>query len=169
MAYPHQLDRAFQDLGTLYAAEHAEGDDEGVAQVEGIVKLLRRFKQHEEAEHKQDVLPVREATYQLPDGRGVYYDDAKQSLRDAADLNQVVPELDDTGSPNLENLQARSLMDRIQTGYGLSEHHIGTLRGLLNKHADKIAALRKDRDKPDWLQVAPPTPESRIITAGEAH
>jgi hypothetical protein len=167
MADNYAINRAMQDLGGLWAAEHAEGDDDGVTQVEALVKGLRKFKQHEDAEHqrlaKSPVL--REAAYQLADGRSVYYDDGRESLRDAADTYAVLPEETPGGSPNLENLKARHILDRLQTGMGLGETHIGELRGLMTKHRDKIAALRADPDRngQDPLAIASAGSDSRII------
>lgn len=169
MASSHQIDRAFQDLGGLYAAEHSEHDDEGARQVQRIIRLLRKFKAHEQAEHAPPfgTPAFREATYQLADGRSVYYDDGRDSLRDAADLYAVLPELTSpVGSPNLENLQARHILDRMQTGEGLGETHIATLRGLLAKHAPKIAALRrsKDRHGQDLLATGSAGSDARITS-----
>jgi hypothetical protein len=169
MANPYQIDSAFRDLGVLFAAEHSEGDDEGATQVQNLVKLLRRFKQHEIDEHKQDVSPVREATYQLNDGRHVYYDDGKESLRDAADLYAVLDEQHKTGSPNVENQQALHILARLQSGDGLGEMHIGTLTGLLRKHAGAIDKYRKARgqDGQDLLSVASAGPSARISPSQE--
>lgn len=168
MADEFQINQAFRQLGTLFAAEHAEQDDEGANQVHALIKLLRKFKQHEQEEHASLLArpAFREAAYQLGDGRSVYYDDGRESMRDAADLYAVLPELTSGGSPNLENLQARHLLDRLQTGMGLAETHIGTLRGLLTKHKPAIDALRKspDRDGQDPLNVASAGSDSRIIT-----
>ena len=110
---------------------------------------------------------VREGSYQLPDGRAVYFDDGRETLRDAADLYAVLPETTATGSPNLENLQARHILDRLQTGMGLGETHIGTLRALLSKHKRRVDALRAspDRHGQDPLEVASAGSDSRIIPA----
>jgi hypothetical protein len=170
MADGFQIRNVMQGLAGLWAAEHTEGDDEGVTQVETLVKGLKRFKQHEDEEHARMARnpSLREAAYQVADGRAVYYDDGPQTLRDAADLGAVLDENHSTGSPNLENLQARNLLDRLQTGQGLSEHHIGTLRGLLSKHAAKIDAFRKrGRDGQDSLAQASAGSDSRIINPGE--
>lgn len=107
---------------------------------------------------------LREASYDLGDGRSVYFDDGKESLRDAADLYAVLEELHGTGSPNLENMQARYILDRMQQGGGLGEVHLNTLRDLTAKHAAKIAALRRtpDRRGQDMLHVATAGPEGRI-------
>lgn len=51
MARDYQIDRAFENLGQLYAAEHAEHDDVGADQVNNLIRLLRKFKAHEQAEH----------------------------------------------------------------------------------------------------------------------
>lgn len=167
MADDYQINRVFQGLGTLWAAEHAEHDDEGAGQIQKLVGLLRKFKQHETEEHQaMAARPVfREAAYQLADGRSVYYDDGRESLRDAMDTYAVLPETTPGGSPNLENLQARHILDRIQTGQGLAETHIGTLRGLMAKHAKAIDALRSsaDRGGQDQLVVASGGSDSRII------
>ena len=101
-----------------------------------------------------DVYDLREGSYSLPDGRKVYYVD-DSTMRDAADLSSVLDEQYKTGSPNLENLQARHILDRLQTGQGLGEVHVATLRRLLAKHKDKIDALRRspDRDGQDVLHA----------------
>ncbi len=100
---------------------------------------------------------IREGSYPAPDGRSVYYVD-DDTMRDAADLAAVLKEDHTTGSPNLENLQARNILDHLQTGAGLGEVQIGTLRKLMAKHQAKIAALRAsgDRDGQDYLDVADP-------------
>ena len=49
----YQIDRAFQNLGSLYAAEHAEHDDHGAQQVDNLIRLLRKFKAHEQTERAQ--------------------------------------------------------------------------------------------------------------------
>jgi len=107
---------------------------------------------------------LREDSYQLGDGRSVYYQGA-ETLRDAVDLYTVLSELHGTGSPNLENTQAQLILDRLQTGGGLGEMHIGTLRGLLAKHRPAINKLRRspDRDGQDRLAVASAGSDSRII------
>jgi hypothetical protein len=114
------------------------------------------------------VLYLREATYQLHDGRHVYYDDGpmgRQTLRDAADLYACLEENHATGSPNLENMQARHILDRLQTGAGLGQVHLNTLVGLLKKHKDAIEALRKasNRDGQDVLDVAPDGPDGGVV------
>jgi hypothetical protein len=50
MADPYLVKQAMSQLGQLYAGEHAENDDDGVQQVDGLIKGLRRFKQHEDQE-----------------------------------------------------------------------------------------------------------------------
>lgn len=172
MASEQQIDRAFADLGALFAAEHSEHDDDGARQVGRLIRLLRKFKAHEQAEHapKYGVIPAfREASYALPDGRAVWYDDGRESVQDAADLYAVLPEAAPGGSPNLENLQARHILDRLQTGQGLGETHIATLRGLLSKHRAKIDALRAtpDRRGQDVLAQGDPGSSARIIAANE--
>lgn len=113
----------------------------------------------------QVALRILEATYQLGDGRSVFYDDGKESLRDAADLYAVLPESTAGGSPNLENLQARHILDRLQTGMGLGETHIATMRHLLTKHKAAIDQLRRnpDRDGQDPLNVGSAGSDARII------
>lgn len=101
---------------------------------------------------------LREGSYPTPDGEGsVYYVD-DSTMRDAADLAAVLNEDHVTGSPNLENLQARNILDHLQTGAGLGEVQIGTLRKLVAKHRAKITALRAsgDREGQDYLDVADP-------------
>lgn len=168
MADKYQIDRAFQNLGTLYAAEHAEHDDDGAGQIQKLILLLRKFKSHEAEEHASLLPVLREASYKLADGRSVFYDDGRETLRDAADLYAVLPEQTAGGSPNLENLQARHILDRLQTGLGLAETHIGTLRQLLSKHAKAIGELRRspDRDGQDPLDLGSAGSDSRIITKG---
>lgn len=170
MAHPHQIDSTLHSLGSLWSTEHAENDPDGVAQIERLVALLKKFKKHEQQEHKTNPdADIREATYQLDDGRSVYYDDGRETLRDAADLYTVLAENHETGSPNLENGQARMLLDKIQQGGVLGEMHIGTLRKLLAKHSAAIAKLRKsrDRDGQDLLDVASEGPDSRIANPTE--
>jgi hypothetical protein len=110
---------------------------------------------------------LREATYDTGDGRSVYYDNGRETLQDAADLYTVLAENHKTGSPNLENGQARMILDALQSGGRLGEMQIGTLRGLLAKHAAAIAKLRKskDRDGQDLLATASEGSDSRIINA----
>lgn len=170
MAHPHQIDSTLHSLGSLWSAEHAENDPEGVAQIERLVALLKKFKAHEQAEHKTNPdADIREGTYELGDGRSVYYDDGRETMRDAADLYTVLAENHQTGSPNLENGQARMLLDKLQSGGVLGEMHIGTLRKLLTKHAPAIAKLRKsrDRDGQDMLAMASDGPDSRMINPTE--
>lgn len=50
MARMYQIDSAMGELGRLYAGEHAEHDDDGAQQVDGLIRGLRRFKQHEQQE-----------------------------------------------------------------------------------------------------------------------
>jgi hypothetical protein len=204
-----QIAQAFGDLEGLLSAEHSEHDDQGARQVGRLIKLLRKFRAHEQSEHAGKPGPwgedgsapqstvatahagppgppssaiaapvtgpfgtsgYREAAYALPDGRQVWYDDGRESLRDAADLYAVLPEiLGADGSPNLENLQARHILDRLQTGQGLGEVHIATLRGLLSKHKAKIDEHRRspDRGGQDMLTLASDGPDARIIPANE--
>lgn len=174
MATDGDIHNAYRVLGTLLGAEQHEGDEEGERQVRNLLRLLRGFKQREDQEHKRTAvasspIALAEASYQLSDGRSVYFDDGRESLRDAADLSAILPEKDATGSPNLENLQARHLLDRLQQGLGIKEHHIGTLRALMNKHADKLAKYRASRTGQDPLWIASPGPDSRIINPGEDH
>lgn len=179
MASDYQIRRVFSDLGELFGAEHAEHDDEGATMVHGLMKRLRKFHRHEQQEQESRrhaemfgaPAPVREASYKLGDGRHVYYDDGpsgKETLRDASDLYTVLDELHGTGSPNLENQQAVSILNRLQSGVGLGEMHIGTLRKLLTKHQTAVAALRRTRDRQgqDMLDVASDGPDSRISTQG---
>jgi hypothetical protein len=107
---------------------------------------------------------TREAHYEIPDGRKVWYD-AGDALRDATDLYTVLSELHGTGSPNLENAQARDIVEKLQLGGGLGEVHIGTLRKLLSKHQHAVDRLRrsKDRGGQDMLEIASDGPDSRII------
>lgn len=108
---------------------------------------------------------LHEATYQLADGRSVWYDDGRESLRDAADLYAVLDEQHRTGSPNLENQQALTILNRLQSGQGLAEVHVGTLQKLLAKHQPAIDRLRASRDRQgqDLLDVASDGPDSRIL------
>lgn len=228
MASDHQIRRVFSDLGELFGAEHSEHDDEGAAMVHGLIKRLRKFAKHEQAEQQAKAhadmygtpglireagtrppgfrqtdsktencstcrymgahgmcdrydWPVkpnnvcntwaatrtREASYELGDGRHVYYDDGpsgKETLQDAADLYTVLDELHRTGSPNLENQQSLEILHRLQSGTGLGEMYIGTLRKLLSKHAAAIAKLRRSRDHDgqNMLELASDGPDSRI-------
>lgn len=170
MADSMQINQAMQSLGSLWGAEHAEKDDDGVAQIEKLAKLLRKFRDHEAKEHDGDPNKgLREGTYQLADGRSVYYDNGRETLQDASDLYTVLDENHKTGSPNLENMQARNILGLLQTGSGLGEVHIGTLRELLTKHAPAIAALRrsKDRDGQNPLNVASAGSDSRMMPASK--
>lgn len=172
MADRHQIRRVFSGLGELFAAEHSEHDDEGAQQVHQLIRRLRKFSKHEEQEHAPvgqtfDGGMFREASYETGDGQHVYYDDGpagKETLRDAADLYAVLDENHDTGSPNLENDQARGILGRLQSGAGLGEVHIGQLRKLMAKHAAAIAELRRsrDRDGQDLLAVPSAGSDSRI-------
>lgn len=174
MANRYQIERTFQQLGSLYGAEHAEGDDVGAEQIQGLVKGLRKFAAHEQSpDHPggpaiaPEASMMREATYQLHDGRHVYYDDGHETLRDAADLYRVLNEQHKTGSPNIENQRARTILARLQSGAGLGEMHIGTLRGLLAKHGPAIAKARAsgNADGQDLLAMASAGPDSRITPA----
>src|ERR1700722_8698717 len=79
MADSMQINQAMQSLGTLWGAEHAEKDDDGVTQIEKLAKLLRKFRDHEAKEHDGDPNKgLREGTYQLGDGRSVYYDNGRE-------------------------------------------------------------------------------------------
>lgn len=111
---------------------------------------------------------LREAAYDLPDGRKVWFD-AGDALRDAVDLYTVLSELHGTGSPNIENLQARTLLEQLQRGGSLSEVDIGTLRRLLARHGTRVELLRrrKDRGGQDLLDVPSAGPDSRIIQPDE--
>lgn len=117
----------------------------------------------------EQVQRLLEAAYHLSDGRSVYYDDGRETIRDAADLYAVLPETTSSGSPNLENLQARHLLDRVQTGQGLAETHIATLRKLLKKHRVAVDRLRqsKDRRGQDPLDVGSAGSDARIINREE--
>jgi hypothetical protein len=118
-----------------------------------------------------ETLRVLEATYQLHDGRSVFYDDGRETVRDAADLYAALPETTPGGSPNLENLQARHLLDRLQTGQGLAETHIATLRKLLAKHKTAIDQLRRSSDRAgqDPLELGSAGSDARIINPKETH
>lgn len=170
MADEHQIDRAFQNLGALFAAEHSEHDDQGARQVGRMIRLLRKFKAREQAEQAQRaglLLPaIREATYSLPDGRQVWYD-AGDAIRDVSDLYSVLEEESGTGSPNLENTQARSMLEHLQRGGTLAEAQIGLLRRLLIKHRARLEAFRRDRDGQDILDVPDGSPAHRIIDPQE--
>ena len=170
MAAEHQIDRAFQDLGTLFAAEHSEHDDDGARQIHALIRLLRKFKAHEQAEHASILTnpAFREATYGPDGGPKVWYDGG-DAIRDAADVYTVVQELHGTGSPNLENTQAEGLIHHLQRGGGLGEMQIGLLRRLMTKHKAAIDKLRRspDRDGQDILDLPPAGAENRIIPASK--
>lgn len=164
MADSTQIKQAMQSLGVLWGSEHAEKDDAGVAQIERLTKLLRKFHDHEAKEHAGDPdKGLREGTYQS-NGKSVYYDDGPGTLQDAADLYAVLNEDHQTGSPNLENGQAKAILDMLQSGGGLGVVHLGTLQKLFAKHADKVAKLRKspDRDGQNPLAMASAGPDSLI-------
>ena len=171
MARDFQIDRAFEQLGTLYAAEHSEHDDEGARQVGRLIRLLRKFKKHEQDERAAQapvlgMLPgavVREAEY--GERTRVYYD-AGDAIRDVSDLYTVLSELHSTGSPNLENMQARGLLEHLQRGGGLGEAQIGLLRRLMMKHRAAIDRLRRspDRDGQDIMALPEPGADARIIS-----
>ena len=110
---------------------------------------------------------LREASYQLADGRSVWYDNG-DAVTDAAHLWAVLEELHGTGSPNVENMQAKHILDRLQQGGGLGEFHVGTLRKLLAKHADAIEQFRRSPEGQDLMDVATGGPEARIIDAKES-
>lgn len=172
MARTYQVDEALRQLGVLYAGEHAEHDDHGAEHVDGLIRSLRRFKareQQEQAARAAALVPqIREAAYELGDGRSVWYD-AGDAIRDATDLYTVLGENHHTGSPNLENAQAREILELLQRGGGLGEVHVGTLRKLIGKHRASIDRLRrsKDRDGQDMLSMAPDGPAARIIEPEE--
>lgn len=109
---------------------------------------------------------LREGVLNTADGTKVYYQD-DQTLRDALDLYAVTREQHDTGSPNLENDQAREIVHSLQRGGGLSEVQIGKLRQLLAKYAAEIKQLRAspDRHGQDFLDV-PDHATARIIQKG---
>lgn len=160
------IHNAFRMLGVLQGAEQHEGDEEGLRQVQHLVLLLRQFKQHEQAEHGRR--STTEATYGEPGGTQVWYDNGHDAIRDATDLYTVLEEQHGTGSPNLENLQARDLVGHLQRGAGLGEVQIGLLRRLLAKHQAEIDQLRssRDRDGQDVLDVPEGGAHERIITTG---
>lgn len=172
MARTYQVDEALRQLGVLYAGEHAEHDDQGAEHVDGLIRSLRRFKareQQEQAARAAALLPaIREASYEIPDGSRVWYDGG-DAIRDASDVYTVLSELHGTGSPNLENTQARQLVDHLQRGGGLGEMQIGLLRRLMGKHRPAVDRLRASRDKDgqDLLNVPPAGAENRIIPPTE--
>lgn len=114
----------------------------------------------------------REGSFVGPtDGGRVYFQDA-DTLRDAIDLYSVVSELAASGSPNVENQQALSLVSTLQGGTGLatvtgggvlSAVEVGQLLALMDKYSGEIAALRAspDRDGQDLLAV--PDPETALL------
>lgn len=107
---------------------------------------------------------VREGSYALPDGRAVYFNDG-QTLRDVSDLYTILHENHSTGSPNLENEQAKAMLDQVQRGGKLDDTQIGVLVKLMGKYHAQMAALRKspDREGQDILAV----PENgRMIPKG---
>lgn len=174
MADRHQIRRVFGGLGELYAAEHSEHDDEGARMVQGLVRRLRKFSLHEQAEQERlaadpfrrgvlEAARTREATYG-EGGTKVYYD-AGDAIRDVTDLYTVLEENHTTGSPNLENMQARGLLERLQLGGGLGEAQIGVMRKLMAKHAPAIDALRisHDRQGQDLLELPDAGASARII------
>lgn len=170
MAADHQIDRAFQDLGALFAAEHSEHDDIGARHVGRLIRGLRKFKAREQSERerrRQLIMssPVmREATYGEPATGQVWYDNG-DAIRDVSDLYTVLSELHSTGSPNLENMQARGLLEHLQRGGKLGDTQIAVLRGLLGKHHAAIGRLRRsrDRDGQDILNVPDVGAQARIV------
>jgi hypothetical protein len=56
MANPYMIEDAFACVGRLWGAEQAEGDDQGVAQVEQLTQILRDFKSHEDQERQAQKL-----------------------------------------------------------------------------------------------------------------
>jgi hypothetical protein len=168
MARDFQIDRAFDQLGGLFAAEHSEHDDEGARQIGRLIRLLRRFKKHEQDERATvtGLLPgamVREASY--GDGTKVWYDSG-DAIRDVSDLYTVLDELHGTGSPNLENMQARGLLEHLQRGKGLGEAQVSVLRRLTAKHRAAIDRLRRspDRHGQDLMDLPDEGAHARIIT-----
>lgn len=184
MADPYAIQDCFRCLGWLYGAEQAEADDQGVALIDRLFAGLRDFTAHEKTEHASDPAPcsccccspcccppaisgweqlgesdrrlVREGSYQLPDGRSVYYSDA-ETLRDVADLYAVIDEQYDTGTPNLENDQARLMLETLGSGAPLEAWQVQQLTRLMDKYAQQIQALRTrpDRGGQDFLAEAP--------------
>lgn len=120
----------------------------------------------------KSIVRLREASMELHDGRHVYYDDGpmgRATLQDAADLSAVLAENHTTGSPNLENMQARHILDRLQTGQGLGQVHLGTLVSLLRKHRGQVEQYRatRNRDGQDPMVVASDGAGAGITKAGD--
>lgn len=162
-ATPGDIHNAFRMLGVLLGAEKHEQDEQGTAMVKSMLRRLKQFRAHEQAEHH----PAREASY--GENPKVWYDGG-DAIRDASDLYTVLSEEHRTGSPNLENMQAKQIVDHLQRGGGLGEMQIGILRRLLAKHQGKIDQLRtsRDRDGQDILNVPEGSAHERIIGGGQA-
>ena len=170
MATEGDIHNAFRVIGTLLGAEQHEEDAEGEQQVRRLLSLLREFKQHEQGEHPAIRRALAEATYGEPGGPQIWYDSGRDAIRDASDLYTVLSEDHQTGSPNLENSQARGLVEHLQRGGGLGEMQIGLLRRLMGKHRAAIDKLRssRDRDGQDILDLPEAGAQARIITTGGA-
>lgn len=110
---------------------------------------------------------LREGALGLADGRSVYYQD-DDTLRDAADLYAVLAETHATGSPNLENEQARGFVERLQSGGLLADVEIGRFLELLDKYADEIAVLRASPDRQGQDYLHEPDPSAARIQNGDA-
>lgn len=109
---------------------------------------------------------LREGSYALPDGRAVYYEDA-QTLTDALDLYTVLDEDHDTGSPNIENEQAKAFAGQLQSGVGLSGVQVGRLRQLVKEHWAEIEALRARNRRGQNLVDVPDAASALIIERGD--
>src|SRR5437870_2651234 len=103
--------------------------------------MLRRSSSHSEGSTcRMPMSRVREGTYQLADGREIYFQDGS-TYRDLSDLYSVLSNQKPDGTINLENAQVESLATQMLSGYPLSDVEIGVLRKLLAKYNDRIAAL----------------------------
>lgn len=96
---------------------------------------------------------MREGEYGKGSGTLVYYQD-ENTLQDAADLWAVLEELDPaSGSANVDNTIAYSLLETLQQGRLLSEGQLAYLRELLDRYATQIEAYRAaGRPTQDLLQ-----------------
>lgn len=104
----------------------------------------------------EDLVRLREGSYQTPDGKTVQFTDA-ETLRDARDLYAVLKEEHGTGSSNLENDQCREIVTDLQAGKPLDNAQFGALQTLLAKYRGAIAKLRAspDHQGQDYGRTAP--------------
>lgn len=95
----------------------------------------------------------------------VYFQN-KDTLRDAADLYAVLAEQADNGSPNLENEQAKGMIETLQQGKLLDGDQLNRLLELVKKYAADLAEYRASDDHSQDILAVPskPADTARILS-----